>query len=133
MYIYIYIYIYTLQTRVQLYLNYNIDNENFRRLCESHEGLFRFSASETTAKSTATQSGTADLVRLFFEMLRFQYHHFIDIGPGTSLPMLTFLIKEFLFENSKNERIGFGVEMVLHKHVISELYYIYILVTQLRW
>ena len=32
--------------------------------------------------------------------------------------MLTFLIKEFLFENSKNERIGVGVEMVLQDHTI---------------
>jgi hypothetical protein len=116
----------TLRTRVQTYseryLYPNIENEFFRRLCESHEGLSRFvfAASEATSKSTATQSGTADLVKLFFEMLRFQYHHFIDIGSGTSLPMLTFLIKEFLFEKSKNERIGFGVEMVLQKHVISE-------------
>jgi hypothetical protein len=54
-------------------------------------------------------------------MLRFQYHHhFFDIGSGTSLPMLTFLIKEFLFENSKNERIGVGVEMVLQKHIIEK-------------
>jgi len=33
--------------------------------------------------------------------------------------MLTFLIKEFLFDNSENERIGVGVEIVLHKHEMS--------------
>ena len=100
------------------YLDCCAEKQEFRTLSEDFGGLFRFPGSEKTSKS-ATQSGTADLVQLFFEMLRFQYQHFMDIGSGTSLPMLTFLIKEFLFENSKNERIGVGVEMVVEKHIIS--------------
>ena len=35
------------------------------------------------------------------------------------MPLLTFLIKELLFENSKTLRIGIGVEMVRAKFTIS--------------
>ena len=57
---------------------------------------------------------TCNLVQLFFEMLRSPGHHsFVDIGSGSGLQLLTFLIKELLFENSSTQRISaFGADSI---------------------
>jgi hypothetical protein len=90
-----------------------------RNLSEDFEGLKRNPGGETKCQASETQCGTCDLFQLFFEMLRFPgYHSFVDIGSGTALPLLTFVIKELLFENSETQS-GIAVEMVRAKITIS--------------